>query len=189
MFSEKKAAQMAAFLLNKAGGTLHVIVLTKLLYLTERKSMAQFGLPICGDLMVSMPYGPVLSKTLDLTNGNVNSPIWDALIEAREHHLVKLHNQMDRESLSSLSDADVFALEAVWAEFGSYEKWALVDYTHDKCEEWEDPQGSSSPIPLKRVFRAVGMTQEAADVLAAEASEQNRFDSIFAGEGSRVAVQ
>lgn len=179
MFKEHKAAQMAAFLLTKAGGGLNVVTLTKLLYLTERESMAQFGHPISGDNMVSMPHGPVLSKTLDLTNGIVESPVWESLIEAREHHEVKLRKPVSREELSSISDANVIALEAVWEKFGSWEKWRLVKFTHDECAEWEDPNGSSNPIPPKRVFRAVGKNQDEADALVGEVLAQNHFDKIF----------
>ena len=35
------------------------------MYLAERESLARYGEPITGDVLVSMKHGPVLSKTLD----------------------------------------------------------------------------------------------------------------------------
>lgn len=182
MFKERKAAQMAAFFLQCGGGKLNVLKLTKLLYLAERESLAERGLPICGDRMVSMPKGPVLSRTLDLTSGNVVSADWEALIEDREHHDVRLRKPVERADLTDLSDSAVSALERVWERFGQMDQWQLVDYTHDKCPEWEDPNGSSFPIPPKRVFTATGRGPEAADFMAKELAAQNYFDTLFTEE-------
>ena len=69
LFNEKRTAQAAAFMLHSAGGRLPLLKLMKLLYLAERESLRLFGEPISGDKLVSMPHGPVLSKTLDMMNG------------------------------------------------------------------------------------------------------------------------
>jgi uncharacterized phage-associated protein len=182
MFKERKAAQMAAFLLDRAGGKLNVLKLTKLLYLAERESMKAHGIQISGDRMVSMPKGPVLSQTLDLTSGHTISQDWEALIEDREQHDVTLRKTVTREDFKDMSDATLTVLESVWAEFGNKDQWELVDFTHDHCAEWEDPNGSSLPIPAKRVFAAVGMDHETAEFMAKELQAQNYFDSILGDE-------
>ena len=184
MFNEIKAAQMAAFLLQKGGGELNVLKLTKLLYLAERESMDRSGMSISDDYMVSMPNGPVLSNTLDLTNGNVKSAQWESWIEDREHHKVKLKKDFVREDLSSLSQNAISALEAVWNKFGEMDQWDLVKYTHDKCDEWENPGRSSVPIPSKRVFKALGKSAEEIEVLNRELAAQKRFDLLFDEEGA-----
>ncbi len=66
LFEEKKAAQAAAYLLKLHGEPMKYFVLIKLLYLADRQSLIETGLPITGDKMVSMPHGPVLSQILDL---------------------------------------------------------------------------------------------------------------------------
>lgn len=182
MFKERKAAQMAAFLLDRAGGKLNVLKLTKLLYLAERESLRVHGTQVSGDRMVSMPKGPVLSQTLDLTSGHTISPDWDALIEDREQHDVKLRKSVSREDFKDISDATISVLESVWSEFGNKDQWELVDFTHDHCAEWEDPQGSSLPIPAKRVFSAMGIDQETAEAMEQELKAQNYFDSILGDE-------
>jgi uncharacterized phage-associated protein len=67
-FSEKKAAQVAAFFLYRAGGQLEILKLMKLMYLAERGSYEKFGEPMIGDKLVSMDNGPVLSITLNHMN-------------------------------------------------------------------------------------------------------------------------
>lgn len=179
MFKERKAAQLAAALLDRAGGRLNVLKLTKLLYLVEREAMKRHGFQVSDDQMVSMPKGPVLSQTLDLTNGNVVSAAWDDLIEDRESHNVRLKHAISRNDLGALSDATMAVVDAVWAEFGQMSQWELVDYTHDQCAEWEDPNGSSLPIPARRVFMAVGTPSADAENMAKELRAQRYFDNLF----------
>jgi uncharacterized phage-associated protein len=184
MFNDRKAAHMAAVLLQKAGGSLNVLKLTKLLYLAERESLDRYGLPISDDCMVSMPRGPVLSNTLDLTNGYALSQDWEYWIEDREQHQVKLKRPFAQQDLDSLSEAALSALDAVWGRFGHMDQWQLVKFTHDECAEWEDPGRSSFPIPAKRVFIALGKTRHEADILNRELLAQKGFDSLFAEDGA-----
>ena len=179
MFKERKAAQLAAALLDRAGGRLNVLKLTKLLYLVEREAMKRHGFQVSDDQMVSMPKGPVLSHTLDLTNGFVESAAWDALVEDRERHDVKLKNAIARQDLSALNDSTIGIVDAIWAEFGHMSQWDLVSYTHDQCAEWEDPDGSSLPIPAKRVFMATGRSATEAEVMAKEMRAQQYFDQLL----------
>ncbi len=63
-----KAIQAMAMIL-KDNGTTNKVALTKLLYLAEREHFIRYGMPITGDRLVAMDYGPVPSKALDLLNG------------------------------------------------------------------------------------------------------------------------
>ena len=67
VFSERKAAQAAACLIRLGGGRMDYGRLIKLLYLADRQSLIGSGAPITGDRMVSLDYGPVLSKILDMS--------------------------------------------------------------------------------------------------------------------------
>lgn len=49
MFNEKRAAQMAAYLLHRHGGKMSVSKLMTLMYLADRKSLELHGEPISGD--------------------------------------------------------------------------------------------------------------------------------------------
>ena len=167
MFTGKKVAQMAAVFTDRQGGTIYILKLIKLLYLADRQSIDQYGSPISYDRMVSMPEGPVLSRTLDLINGSVSgqdAEQWDAWLTDRENHQISLNKDIHRNLLDELSDADIGILETVWAEFGHMSRYEIRDYTHDNLDEWEDPNGSSLPIGNMAVLKALGKD----DVEAAE---------------------
>jgi uncharacterized phage-associated protein len=66
VFNERKAAQMAAHLLDLSGRSMKYLQLMKLMYLADRTALLEKGRPISGDRYVSMKFGPVLSEVLDL---------------------------------------------------------------------------------------------------------------------------
>lgn len=183
MFNERKVAQMAAFLLSKSGDRMPHLKLMKLLYLADRESMELFGMPISGDKIVAMPHGPVLSMTLNLMGGDVESLPggWDCWISDKANHEVKLkHHLTSHQNLDELSKADIDVLESIWGKFGHMNKWEIRDFTHDHCPEWTDPNGSSNPIPYEAVFRALGRSQEDAHELSNRIEAEQHLDKLFA---------
>ncbi len=185
LFSEKKAAQVAAFFLFKAQGRLAVIKLTKLLYLAERLSYQKYGEPIIGDRMVSMDHGPVLSKTLNYTNGSVlesDARGWDYWISDREGHDVALKDSSlirSADDLLELCDADIEVLEETWNSFGHFGKWELCEYTHKNCPEWEDPKGSSFGIELDKLLSALSFSEDQVRAIKGNLQSQNSINSAF----------
>ena len=169
-FNERKTVQAAAFILNRHGGSLNYMVLIKLLYLADRKALIERGLPITGDRMVSMDQGPVLSMVLDLINwGKRNQPSpWFDYISPPDAYSVSLicaepeDDELSRYELSILEDID--------ERFGKMDKWDLVDYMHD-LPEWDDPHGSSIPIPPVRVLREADVSDEVIQAISQEAEE------------------
>lgn len=160
LFDEKKLTQATAFFLFKADGTLPILKLMKLLYLTERYSFKKFHRPLIGDSLVSMKHGPVLSTTYNFMNGAVrHQEFWNEWISDRSEHEVALRDKSlirDTDDLLELSDNDISLLEDVWVHFGHLSRWELVDWTHTNCEEWIDPGASSFPIAYPDLFRALG---------------------------------
>jgi uncharacterized phage-associated protein len=182
-FREDIAAQVAAYFVKRAGGSLNVLKLMKLMYLAERECLAKYGSPMMGDDLVSMPHGPVLSRSKDHMDGSVRSRPggWDDWISDRDHHLVALVRDLNdpREDLLALSDADLQIVDEVWDKFGAMAPFDLRDYTHDQCDEWEDPNGSSAGIPYVRLLRSVGYSAESARELADAIAERKTVDTIL----------
>lgn len=186
LFNEKRTAQAAAFLLHRAGGQLPLLKLMKLMYLAERESLRKFGEPITGDRLVSMPHGPVLSMTYEHMNGNVRSVDggWASWVKDRADHDLALRDpsmiRTPEDDLLELSDDDLETLEITWQQFGHMSKFALRDYTHsDACPEWVDPQGSSAPIPLDRLFSALGFSHTGVESAVQHLTEQAHLNSAF----------
>lgn len=181
MFSEVRVAQMAAYLINKSGGTMNYLKLMKLLYLADRESMDRHGDPISGDHMVSMPKGPVLSQTYDLIKGGGDNPDegWEAWIADQSNYAVASRRPYAaRDEFDELSDADLEILNKVWGQFGHMNQYHLVEYTHDNCSEWVNPFGSSFPIAPEAVFLALGKQPEAAATLANRLRERRQLDAL-----------
>jgi uncharacterized phage-associated protein len=186
LFDERRTAQAAAFLLFSGGGTLPIVKLMKLLYLSERLSLKRYGEPITGDSLVSMPHGPVLSMTYDHINGAVQSSSggWDSWVADRSNHRVSLADpsmiRSPEQDLLRLSETDLEILQEVWDEFGHMGTWELVEYTHsDACPEWEDPEGSSRPIPYGKLFHFLGYSEEQAQNAVARLEEQRHINAAF----------
>ena len=183
MHNEQKVAQMAAYLIRKDGERMAHLKLMKLLYLSDREAMSRYGFPMSGDSVVAMPHGPVLSQTLNLMDGDVESQPggWEAWISDKENHEVSLRNSAFAfEELDQLSRADIEVLDAIWQQFGHMGKYEIRDYTHNHCSEWHDPKGSSHPIPLHNIFTALGRSHEEAITLAENIEAERSVDRLFA---------
>lgn len=185
LFNEKKAAQVAAFFLMRANSALPVLKLMKLMYLAERSSFVTYGEGISGDRLVSMQHGPVMSITLNLMNGSTESSAdgWDAWISDRANHEISLADNkrgIQANDLLALSDADIAILNQTWQEFGRMNKFQLVEYTHQHCPEWEDPDGSMIPMQPMDFFKALGFSSEQSEAYLARMQEQAAINVAFA---------
>ena len=181
-YSEKRAAQAAAFFISRAGGTIEILKLMKLMYLAERESLARYGEPITGDVLVSMKHGPILSKTLGHINGFTDSEEggWESWTSARAGHKLGLQAALDpAEQLTELSDADMEILDFIWDKFGKYSKYELRDITQRICPEWEDPGDTPQLIPYSRVLNCVGHKPEVARELEQRMRQQEELDKMF----------
>jgi uncharacterized phage-associated protein len=158
-FSEKKAAQVAAFFLHRAGGRMERLKLMKLMYLAERASYQKFGEPMIGDKLVSMDNGPALSMTLN--------------------HMNRFQPSEPEGWESWVSDAELEIMESVWKEYGRYGSFQLADLTHEICPEWEDPHGSVLPITQSRLLRSLGFDAQTAKALEERIEENRQLDAAF----------
>ena len=186
LFDERKAAQAAAYLLFRAGGQLPILKLMKLLYLAERESFKRYGDSITGDRLVSMPHGPVLSRTYDLSGGCESSREggWDTWVGDRSGYDVALKDasmiRSPEHDLLALSDSDLECLAETWKQFGHWDKYRLRDYTHtDACPEWVDPLGGSHDIPYARLLKAVGHSPAQVEALSRRLHEQRYINQAL----------
>ena len=156
-YSPRRAAQVAAYFAQCAGGRINVLKLAKLLYLAEREHLAKFDEPMLYDRLVSMDHGPVTSMTLNYISGYLESDDWSEFLTDRDNHEVAAAQPgLAVERYDQLSKADITILDSLWKQFGHMDRFELRDYTHDHCPEWEDPKGSSEPIPYERVLKYLG---------------------------------
>lgn len=162
MYNPVKAAQVIAyFALQSDTKSIPILKAIKLVYLSDRESVAKWGFPILDEERVSMPHGPVNSTTYSHINGehDLEKCGWSEYLTDRANHEVSASGSISIDDLEELSDADIECLDRVWDRFGKMGKWEIRDWTHNpkNVPEWEDPKGGSIPIPLERMMKYLGI--------------------------------
>ena len=175
-FKERKAAQAAAQLLTLHGGKLNYMVLIKLLYLADRRSLLETGQPITGDRMVSMDKGPVLSRIYDFVSwGPEDGSPWFEYISEPQGYDVALRKP--EPETGELSRYELRVLKEIHDVFGNTNKWDLVKYCHT-LPEWHDPRGSALQIEPAEILRAADRAEEEISRISGEAEELWFFESL-----------
>ena len=137
--------------------------LLKFMYLTDREALRRWGAPVTNDRYVSMKLGPVLSGVYDLLVVPSEVPTyWHRHISSPEKYEVSLIADPGDDQLS---DAEEELMGEIFATYGNQSQWQLSDLTHE-FPEWQDPDGSSIPIDVKDILRAVGIDDAEADAIA-----------------------
>lgn len=179
-FNERKTAEAAAHLLHMAGGSMDLVVLLKLLYLADRRTLIERGMPITGDRMVAMKKGPVLARVYDATKGKyVAMPSWEQFVsnpkEGDPSKRVRLLSEPPAEG--RLSNYEIAVLRDIHTQYGHEDKWDLSDLTH-RLPEYRDPGDSRLPIDPRTILESAGKTEEEiawSDELARTSRAMARF--------------
>ncbi|MCO6524983.1 MAG: SocA family protein [Candidatus Schmidhempelia sp.] len=180
MFDERKSAQASAYLLTKAGGSMYHIKLIKLLYLADRLSFELYNYPITGDDYYSMKYGPVLSHIYaNVNNYACCSSVWAEYISDKDNHQVSLINPKNNsiEDLDELSESDIEVLDLIYRQFGTWDRWDLVDYCHkpENIPEWKNIDTGSEKIELLLLLSHLGKSRETIEDIINENEYQLKF--------------
>lgn len=158
LFNEVKATQAAARFLTLRGGSMSYIKLIKLLYLADREALIRWGCPITTDRFVSMDIGPVVSRIYGLIRDEQPPGlfrIWREFISPAQNYEVRLIRDPGNSELA-LPELDM--IDAVYAEHGCHNRWAVVDFTRS-LPEWVHPDGGALPIEHRDILRAADKTE------------------------------
>lgn len=168
VFDEEKAAQAAAHLIRRNGGSADCAALLTLLYLADRRTLAETGYPITGDRMVATAHGPALERIPGLADAggqpDGGGP-WRRWIDHSAGREAAVRGEPPADQLSRY---DTRTLDAVHAEFGAMDRLALRGYMR-ALPEWEEPDGPPRPIPPERILEAEGETPAQIELYRREA--------------------
>ena len=183
MYNERKAGQIAAFFTAKQGGTISSLKLMKLMYLVERLSLQEYGDSMLNDTLISMRYGPVLSRTKECMDGLGNSELsdgWDSWISDRENHKVSLaKNDFYEGQLDEISPSEIDLMNDVWIAHGAKDQWQLATFTHENCAEWRDPGTSTLSIKYEDILGAGGLSSIQAVDIAMKIKERQQLENLL----------
>lgn len=176
--SLQKKIQAAGVIL-RGRGPMDRLRLLKLLYISDRESLQERGVPIVGGLMVAMKHGPLHSEIYDLIKGShVNEADWSEAIESTGSS-VSLKADPGR---LDLSPYEIDKLNEVTEKYGEVDTWELSELTHD-FQEWKDSfiKGTSRPIPADKLLKEVGFSdEEIAGVLGNASAHAHMLEQLGA---------
>ena len=71
------------------------------------------------------------------------------------------------------AEAEIELIHQVFEQFGTMDKWTLVDLSHT-FPEWKDPKGSAIPISYSDILKAEHKSEEEIKII------ENELESIIA---------
>ncbi|HEX7449439.1 MAG TPA: Panacea domain-containing protein [Pirellulales bacterium] len=171
-FDQKIASQAVAFLLrNEPGQRMNYMRLLKLLYLAERETLAEAGIPLTGSRTVALKRGPVLEDVFSLIRGeHPAAPEWSTYFTVENYEIRMTADP----GLGRLSRFIAAKLGDVARRHRSDDEWQMVEITH-RLPEWvkNDPGDSSKEIPLNDILAAVGREADLDKIIS-----DARFDAM-----------
>ena len=178
-FDDRKVTQMACLFIKILGGSIDYLKLMKLLYIADKEALSSLGNSISGDAFYSMPLGPVLSKTLDMSGKyyeKTNKAYWRKHITAQScnHELT----QKEEPGNGDLSEAETDIIKKVIAELGMKTGKQLVDITH-AFSEYNEPHGSSIPIEIIDMLLDKKLSKESAQAIVDDINSYNEYRKLF----------
>lgn len=178
-FDIQKKIQAAALLARLEGGRVDRVRLLKLLYIADRDSLAERGIPIIGGRVAALDNGPLHCDVYSMikSEGEHDAEVeaareWGVIFKNDNHSIVL---KTDPEILD-LSEFEVEKLTDAWDRHKDLDTWELVEKTHE-FEEWKRFQrtGSSHTIPMESILSAVGYNIQDIAAIQREADAHGRL--------------
>lgn len=138
-FDRDKALEIIVFIANALpNATLHSV--SKMLYLSDKLHLQEYGRLICGDKYIAMEYGPVPSAIYDMmkvANKRATTSIdvdWDEIIQD-SIDVVNGRNVVSKRdcNMDLLSESEIECLQKIIDEYGQKTFGQLTDITHDSA--------------------------------------------------------
>jgi uncharacterized phage-associated protein len=175
----EKTIAAVAYLMQQEHGKLDMFVSIKMLYLADKNAFVSWGKSITGDTFVSMPRGPVLSKTYNLFKGTGTAKDrreWNSYFSETVNNSIRL---LKPANIDKLSEEEMEVLEKARLEVNSCAPWDVAKWLHESCPEWTDPNGSSRPIDPAVILRNAGRTEDEIKMIKESTDTFNRLEEVF----------
>ena len=161
LYNEIKATQVACLLLGMNGGEMNYVKCIKLLYSIEREALKRWMRPVFYDDLCSMPYGQVVSQTLDRAEYRQHKAksYWGDHIENDGRNNLRLIKEC---SINKLSRAEIELVEEIFDKNKYKDADQLFKDHHNPklFPEYVDPHGSSKKTTYPYLLQILGKTSE-----------------------------
>jgi uncharacterized phage-associated protein len=173
----KKATQAVARLIQKSGAPIDYLRLVKLVYLADRRSIIERGIPIVGGKYYSMGKGPVISEVMNFVHRQ-NAPRWKETISPRSGNEIRLCGIPD---FGALSKSELDILDGVVSEHLQRTTDELVVWCHDNCPEYEQVKaGQRKPITVESILEGANKGKRQIQKVIQSAIEIEEMDKLLA---------
>lgn len=167
-FDRDKALEAILFIAkNLPNPTYHSI--SKMLYLSDKLHLQEYGRLICGDRYIAMEYGPVPSAIYRMMKVAAEEETidvdWDEII--REALTVRHGREIVAKrdgDLDMLAESEIECIRQTIAEYGNKTFGELTDITHDKAWNATD---DNQTIALEAIVATLPNAAEVAGYLHA----------------------
>jgi uncharacterized phage-associated protein len=174
--NHRKATDAIARLIERSGADVDYLRIAKLIYLADRRSILERGLPIFGGKYYSMRRGPTIGEFMDFANQR-NAPGWSEFISPRRGNALNL---LAKPHYQSLSDYEKALLDAVVAEHFNRSTTDLVEWCHKHCTEYEEVESGRRPIEVETILKCGGKKKAHVAKVVAMAQELEEMDALLA---------
>ncbi|NIJ55500.1 Panacea domain-containing protein [Dyadobacter arcticus] len=136
-FRTEKSLQALVRFGNLGGGSLNKMKALKLIWLSDRYHLRQYGRTITGDQYFAMKNGPVASCTFDLLKGSGVSFDREAIQNIAKYltfsqYNYTVHGEAD---MDAFSETDTEVIDLIWEKYKHYDHFALSELSHN-FPEW-----------------------------------------------------
>lgn len=141
--------------------------ISKMLYLSDKLHLQEYGRLICGDRYIAMEYGPAPSAIYNMMKVAAKKQSidvdWDEMIQealdVRHGREVIAKRDCD---MNMLSESEIECIRKAVAEYGNKSFGELTDLTHDSA--W-DATDDNQTIPLESIVATLPNAAGVADYL------------------------
>ncbi len=182
-FDEAKATEVAAeFLQRTPDGALDDVILMKLMYFADRKSLELYDRPIIGDKLYCMENGPVLSGVLQLLNAT-HGKFYKPFSVGNSIFIQHIKRWLGTVSLKAvpqvarLTRAEKRIINEVFEQYGRMNRDEIVEVAHGLGEYVETPAGKRNPLQYEDILKSLGRSAEEIDLASRKASSAYIFQS------------
>jgi hypothetical protein len=173
----QKSTQAVARIIEKSGAPIDYLRLSKLIYLADRQSIIDRGIPIVGGHYFSMRKGPTIGEVMNFVNQR-NAPRWKDTISPRFGNEVRLNSKPVYVALSR-SELDI--LDAVVSAHVQRTTDELVEWCHENCPEYELVAGTArKPILVESILKGAKKGARRIQKVLEEAAELEAMDKLLA---------
>ncbi len=170
-FDREKALEVILYIARGLADYASLHSISKILYLSDKLHLQEYGRLICGDKYIAMEYGPVPSaiydmmKVADKRNHTSIDVDWDEII-LESIDVIKGRNIVPKRdcNMDVLSESEVECLDLTIAEYGQKTFGQLTDITHD--DAWKSTNGNEA-INIDNIISTLPNAEEVSSYIHA----------------------